>query len=242
MASRRRYEGSRGHSTRTHTTVRRTPISGEMGGTQTETIRTYERRQRRRPPGPSRIARGITRQPTGGLLAAELLVGFAIVLIRALGDYQLTDEGTQRGTLNTPANGGYGPFTVLAGLIASFFGLSFLAAGGGKRAKAANAFGALIIIVLMLKSMDEIEIVGKFITTNPATRTVETAAYTSADTQPWGTAWQVSSSAASNTTLTAYTGLSGATAGLASYGAAFALSSSPAASTAAGAPPASSTS
>jgi hypothetical protein len=135
---------------------------------------------------------------TSHLLAAELLAGAVIVAIRALGDYQLTDEGTQRGTLNTPANGGYGPFTVLSGLVASFFALSFLAAGGGKRAKAATAFGALIIVVLMIKSMDEITIVGKFITASPATRTVTAADWSAGASQSWGTAWQVSSSATSS--------------------------------------------
>ena len=145
---------------------------------------------------------------TSHLLAAELLAGAAIVAVRALGDYQLTDEGTQRGTLNTPGNGGYGPFTVLAGLVASFFALSFLAAGGGKRAKAATAFGALIIVVLMIKSMDEIQIVGNYITADPASRTVTAAAYSSNAAQPWGLAWQVSSGATttlqSSSSLAAY--------------------------------------
>jgi hypothetical protein len=145
---------------------------------------------------------------TSHLLAAELLAGAVIVAIRALGDYQLTDDGTTRGTLNTPANGGYGPFTVLAGLVASFFALSFLAAGGGKRARAATASGALIITALMIKSMDEIEIVGKFITASPADRTVSAAAFSSNAAQPWGAAWQVSSSAGatlqSSSSLAAY--------------------------------------
>lgn len=159
---------------------------------------------------------------TSHLLAAELLAGAVIVAIRALGDYQLTDEGTTRGTLNTPANGGYGPFTVLAGLVASFFALSFLAAGGGKRAKAATAFGALIIVVLMIKSMDEIEIVGDYITASPASRTVTAAAFSSTAAQSWGTAWQVSSSA--STTLPA-------SSSLAAYGAAFTAGAAPAAGT-----------
>lgn len=157
---------------------------------------------------------------TSHLLAAELLAGAVIVAIRALGDYQLTDEGTQRGTLNTPSNGGYGPFTVLAGLIASFFALSFVAAGGGKRAKAATAFGALIILVLMIKSMDEIEIVGGYITASPATRTVTAAAFSSNASQSWGTAWQVSSGASA--TLQSSTSL-------AAYGAPFAAAAAPAA-------------
>lgn len=201
----------------------------------------YSRRGRGRGmTGPQAIAQAITRahDPAGRLLAAELLAGAAIVAIRALGDYQLTDEGTQRGTLNTPANGGYGPFTILAGLIGSFFALSFLAAGGGKRAKAATAAGALIIIVLMIKSMDEIEIVSGYITADPATRTVLAASYSSTATQPWGAAWQVPSGG-QTATLAAFTGSSGGSAGLASYGAPFALSAAPAA-TAAGAPPASS--
>ena len=136
--------------------------------------------------------------PAGGrgnpVLLAELLAGFVIVGIRALGDYQLTDSGTARGTLNTPGNGGYGPFTVLAGLIGSFFGLSFLAAGGEARAKWANAFGALIVLVLTMKSMDEISIVSGYITADPATRTVAATSWSSGASQPWGAAWQTGSS------------------------------------------------
>jgi len=165
----------------------------------------------------------------GKLLAAELITGFVIVCIRALGDYELTDSGTSRGTLNTPQNGGYGPFTVLAGLIGSFFALSFLAAGGGKRAKWATAFGALIVMVLTMKSMDEIEIVAGYITASPSTRTVLTAAHSSAATQPWGAAAQVPSgggAALTDATLTAaYSGggASGAATGAAFYGAPFSL-------------------
>jgi hypothetical protein len=126
------------------------------------------------------------------------------VAIRALGDYQLTDEGTQRGTLNAPENGGYGPFTVLAGLIASFFLLSFLAAGGGRKAKIAVAAGALIDIVLLMKSTDEVGTVANFIAVDPASRTVQTASYTQGESQAWGAAEQIGTGS-SALTLTAYT-------------------------------------
>jgi hypothetical protein len=175
---------------------------------------------------PMRTAAKITAAggSTSGLLAAELLAGAALVMIRALGDYQLTDEGTARGTLNTPSNGGYGPFTVLAGLIGSFFALSFLAAGGGKRAKAASAFGALIIVVLMIKSMDEIEIVAKYITADPASRTVAAAAFSSTAAQPWGAGWQVSSGASATLPTSS---------SLAAYGQPFSLSAAGGASSSA---------
>jgi hypothetical protein len=131
------------------------------------------------------------------MLAAELLVGGVIVGIRVLGDYQVTEEGTVKGTLNTPANGGYGPFTVLTGLIGSFFILSFLAVSGGTKAKVAVVIGALIDIVLLLKSMDEVEIVAKYITASPATKTVLAADYT-LSSQPWGAASAVSSASTVN--------------------------------------------
>jgi cell wall-associated NlpC family hydrolase len=156
---------------------------------------------------PSGVYRGSRRAAAGGrnaalavttrrkpgashLLAAELLAGAVIVGIRVTGDYQVNDEGTTKGTIGKPANGGYGPFTVLAGLLAAFFILSFVAAGGGTRARVAVAIGALIDLVLLLKSMDEITIVSKYITADPATRTVTTADYT-LSSQPWGSAGQI---------------------------------------------------
>lgn len=160
---------------------------------------------------------------TSHLLAAELITGAVIVGLRVLGDYQVTDEGTKRGTINEPANGGFGPFTVLAGLLGAFFILSFLAAGGGMRAKVAVGAGALIDTVLLLKSMDEIKIVSKFITADPATRTVTAADYT-LSSQPWPSAGQVTNTAAP-VTLTAAYGSSSAS----FYGGTFALSGTSAA-------------
>lgn len=173
---------------------------------------------------------------TGHLLTAQLLTGAVIVAIRAVGDYQLTDSGTTRGTLNTPGNGGYGPFTILAGLIGSFFALSFLAAAGGRRAKAAVAFGFLIVTVLMIKSMDEIEIVAGFITADPASRTVTAAAFSSSATQPWGAAAQVPDPTQAVDLTAAFTGAgaSSSSSAAAFFGTPFALGSSAGAATAGG--------
>jgi hypothetical protein len=194
MPPRKQYEGS-------HARQRAKPAAAAANRQAARTAPGPRRRQARRAHDAAWFAAGRVTGRSGGqpgtshLLAAELLTGAVIVAIRALGDYQLTDSGTQRGTLNTPANGGYGPFTVLAGLVGSFFALSFLAAGGGKRAKAATAAGALIILVLMIKSMDEIQVAGSYITASPSARTVTAADYSSTAAQPWGAAWQVSSGA-----------------------------------------------
>lgn len=197
--------------------------------------------------GVGRILPKGTDGQTGHLLTAQLLTGAVIVAIRAVGDYQLTDSGTARGTLNAPANGGYGPFTILAGLIGSFFALSFLAAAGGRRAKAAVAFGFLIITVLMIKSMQEIEIVAGYITTDPASRTVTAATFSSSATQPWGAAAQVPDPTQAVDLTAAFSGASSSSSAAAFFGTPFALGSSAgaagggggAASSAAGAAPSS---
>lgn len=170
------------------------------------------------------LPRGQVAGPTGHLLTAQLLTGAVIVAIRALGDYQLTDSGTARGTLNAPGNGGYGPFTVLGGLIGAFFGLSFLASAGGRKAKAAVAFGFLIIVMLLIKSMNEIEIVAGFITADPASRTVTAADYSSSATQPWGAAAQVPDPTQAVNLTAAYSGASSSSSAF--FGSPFDLSSS----------------
>ncbi|HEY1673328.1 MAG TPA: hypothetical protein VGG50_11480 [Streptosporangiaceae bacterium] len=170
------------------------------------------------------LPKGNVAGPTGHLLTAQLLTGAVIVAIRALGDYQLTDSGTARGTLNAPGNGGYGPFTVLAGLIGAFFGLSFLASAGGRKARTAVAFGFLIIVMLLIKSMNEIEIVAGFITADPASRTVTAADYSSSATQPWGAAAQVPDPTQAVDLTAAFSGASSSSSAF--FGSPFDLSSS----------------
>lgn len=108
---------------------------------------------------PGRAARSITQRSGSysgkGLLAAELLVGFLIIAIRLVADYEIQEDGAVKGNVLHP-QGQYGPFAILAGLIGVFFLLSFLAMSGGTRAKLAVIFGATIILALGIKSYDEI--------------------------------------------------------------------------------------
>jgi hypothetical protein len=95
-----------------------------------------------------------------GLLTAELLAGAGLVALRAVSDYEPQSDGTLKGKIGHPS-GQYGPLPILAGLIGTFFLLSFLAARGGTRAKVAVAAGALVIVVLGIKSAGEIETVSQ---------------------------------------------------------------------------------
>lgn len=94
-----------------------------------------------------------------GMLAGELLVAFAIVAIRLVGDYTLNEDGAVKGNVLHSA-GHYGPFAIIVGLLGSFFLLSFLAMGGGTRAKMAVIIGGTIVLTLGIKSTPEIVKVG----------------------------------------------------------------------------------
>jgi len=118
-------------------------------------------RARRAAGAPLRGARAVTgagtvagRYSARGLLTAELLTGAGIVAIRAVADYEPQADGTLKGKIGHPA-GQYGPLPILAGLIGTFFLLSFLAARGGTRAKVAVIAGGLIVLVLGMKSVTE---------------------------------------------------------------------------------------
>jgi hypothetical protein len=98
-----------------------------------------------------------------GMLTAELLVGFGIVLIRIIGDFTV-DTTTGKAKSNVLHNSSvYGPFPIAVGLIGVFFVLSFLAASGGKKAKFAVVFGGLVVTALGVKSIGEIDKIAKTI-------------------------------------------------------------------------------
>lgn len=98
---------------------------------------------------------GRRRYTARGMLTAELIAGVIITAIRAVADYEPQADGTLKGKIGHPS-GQYGPLPVLAGLIVTFFLLSFLAASGGTKAKLAVIFGAAVIIALGMRSSDEI--------------------------------------------------------------------------------------
>ena len=113
---------------------------------------------------PGRAARTITTRSgtySGkGTLAALLLVGFVIVAIRLVADSEVSDDGTTvKAKVLHPA-GELGPIPILAALIATFFVLSFVAIGGGLRAKLAVIMGGAVVLTLGVRSLNEIKFVG----------------------------------------------------------------------------------
>ncbi len=113
--------------------------------------------------GTRRGVRAVTRRNAVGakhVLTTELIVGLIIVLIRVVADYEPQSDGTVKGKIGHP-KGQYGPLPIAAGLIATFFFLSFFVAKGGRWATTANTFGALVLVVLGMKSIDEFNTVTK---------------------------------------------------------------------------------
>lgn len=111
---------------------------------------------------PGRTARAVTQRSSSlysgkGMLTAELLVGFALVAIRLVADAEVADDGTTvKANVLHPA-GQFGPIPILAGLIGTFFLLSFVVTGGGTKAKLAVIMGGAIILTLGVRSLPEIE-------------------------------------------------------------------------------------
>lgn len=110
---------------------------------------------------PGRASRGVTAGKSA--LAAELLLGYGIVLIRVVGDFEIQNDGSVKGKVGHPA-GQYGPFPIAIGLTLAFFLLSFLARFGGAKATIANILGGIIVLTLAMKSSTEIMTVGAVFT------------------------------------------------------------------------------
>jgi hypothetical protein len=109
--------------------------------------------------GKGRQAAAVVTERRGGysgrrMLTAELLIGIGIVAVRAVADYEPQADGTLKGKVGHP-KGQYGPLPILAGLIVTFFLLSFLAASGGTKARLAVIAGGIVDLALLMKSGDE---------------------------------------------------------------------------------------
>lgn len=113
---------------------------------------------------PGRAARTVTTRSGAysgkGTLAALLLVGFVIVAIRLVADANVSDDGTTVKANVMHPQGELGPIPILAALIATFFVLSFVAIGGGLRAKLAVIMAGAIVLTLGVRSLNEIKFVG----------------------------------------------------------------------------------
>jgi len=132
----------------------------------------FQRQQARRESGPgfspARAAAKVTQRSGDysgkGMLTGLFLIGCAIILVRIVADFEVSGDGSVKGNVLHPS-GEYGPLTIAVGMIASFFLLSFLAIGGGTRAKIAVILGGCIVLTLGVKSYPEIVKVGSVIGT-----------------------------------------------------------------------------
>lgn len=102
-------------------------------------------------------------QPTGyqHVLMAEMLVAFGVIGIRAISDYTPASDISKPGTEN-PTKGA-SPIVLIAATLMVYFVLAFMASRGGWAARAAAAFGALMIIGLMINSESELADVATWI-------------------------------------------------------------------------------
>ena len=130
----------------------------------------FQRQQARRESGPgfspSSFAGAVTKRDYSGkgMLTGIFLIGLAIILVRVVADFEVSGDGSVKGNVLHPA-GEYGPLTIAVAMIASFFLLSFLAIGGGTRAKIAVILGGCIVLTLGVKSYPELVKVGSVIGT-----------------------------------------------------------------------------
>ena len=114
----------------------------------------------------ARTPRAVTVRKGGQhALMAEFLLFLGIVGMRAIADYVPGDqgqptEGTAKGAV-TPRSGQLGPLPILAAGFTVFFVLSFLAARGGTWAKVAAAFGLVVDVALLMKSLPELNTVSQ---------------------------------------------------------------------------------
>ena len=113
---------------------------------------------------PGSVASSVTRRSGSysgkGMLTAELLVGFAILAIRLVGDATVSDDGTTVKANVLHPQGQFGPIPIALGLLGTFFILSFVVMKGGTAAKLAVIMGGCIILTLGVKSYPEIVKVG----------------------------------------------------------------------------------
>lgn len=88
------------------------------------------------------------------VLMGEMLVAFGIIGVRAIADYAPAGDSHSPG-IERPQKGA-SPITLIVATLAVYFVLAFLATRGGFAAKAAAAFGLLMIVALMINSEAEL--------------------------------------------------------------------------------------
>lgn len=132
--------------------------AGNRAASGAETVIRGARKAQR---GTAGFAGKVTRRRVSHhVLMVEYLLFTLVVLIRAAADY-VPGSGASKGAV-TPPSGQYGPLPVWATGTGVFFILSFPAAKGGTAAKFANAFGALVVLGLLMKSTSELDTVAKW--------------------------------------------------------------------------------
>lgn len=85
---------------------------------------------------------------------AEFLIAVAVIGLRAVGQYEPRGQGTRRGVI-VPSPGKLGPLPMLAATIIFYFILSFLAIGGGARARVAVVAGLIYDLAMLMNSAGE---------------------------------------------------------------------------------------
>jgi uncharacterized membrane protein YgcG len=107
----------------------------------------------------------------------EMVVAFSIIGIRAIADYAPSSDEHSAGSEN-PTKGA-SPIVLIVSTLAVYFVLSFLAVRGGWSARAASAFGLLMIVALMINSQAELQQVANWVEnigTNSANQATSNAA------------------------------------------------------------------
>jgi hypothetical protein len=94
--------------------------------------------------------------PSGyqNVLMGEMVVAFVIIGIRAIADYNPSNDFRAPGS-EQPKKGA-SPISLIASTLAIYFVLAFLATRGGWPARVASAFGLLMIVGLMINSEAEL--------------------------------------------------------------------------------------
>jgi hypothetical protein len=129
--------------------------------------------------------KGIT-NPSGyqHVLMGEMVVAFSIIGIRAIADYAPSSDEHSAGSEN-PTKGA-SPIVLIVSTLAVYFVLSFLAVRGGWSARAASAFGLLMIVALMINSQTELQQVAKWVENIGTNSTSQTAPNVTSPSLPGG--------------------------------------------------------
>ena len=133
------------------------------------------------------------KSPSGGqsVVMVEFILAVAIIGMRAAADYVPASDESQTGS-EAPAKG-VNPLSLFAANCVAFAVLAFVGARGGNAAKAAGAFGALILVALLVNSQSEMGKVSTWVDTISGKNSPAASAQPGTDTAPSSTSTTPSS-------------------------------------------------